>query len=95
MNIVCIVLLIVFLLFGLGCLFSEEYIAATVGFSMAALMCVIIFLIIKEEKTTITEDEPTPVVITNVINYQIDTNVVINDSDTLKTYTITYWSENN
>ena len=89
MNVICIILLVMFLLFGLGCLFSEEYIAATASFIFAILIGIIIFFIIKEEKENIN----TSTIIENVIDYQIDTNIIINETDTLKTYTITYFTE--
>lgn len=34
-------------------------------------------------------------VVYDVSGYQVDTNIVITDTDTTKTYTITYWREQN
>ena len=35
--------------------------------------------------------EPASTVVTDVVGYKIDSTIIINNADTTKTYTVTYW----
>ena len=92
-EIVCIVLLFLFLFVALICMWHEEYIAAVSSFIIALIMFVILCATVHNKKLeSVEENNVLSGVIYDVTDFQIDTNVVVTETDTIKTYTITYYN---
>ena len=89
--IVCIVLIFVFLIIAFICFLSGEHIAALSSTIITLIMFIILCHAVKAyESEKITEDTISGVIY-DITDFQIDTNLVVTDTDTTKTYTITYY----
>lgn len=87
------VVLILLLIFSIVCLIVDEPMASAWGFMFSIILGSVLIYTINNNKDKSEDDNVLSGVIYDVVDYQIDTNVVINDTDTLKTYTITYFTE--
>lgn len=90
---ICVIFLILLLVFGFICLWKDEPMASAWSFIFAVIIGVGLIFLIKEDDETQDDDNVISAIVYDVVDYQIDTNVVINETDTLKTYTITYFTE--
>ena len=89
----CIVLIAIFLIFAFICVIKDEPIAAFFSSILAIIVLVILCIDVKSYDNNEEIDdyyEDVPGVIYDVSEFQIDTNIVINDEDTTKTYNIIY-----
>ena len=88
-----VIFLILLLVFGFICLWNDEPMASAWSFIFAVIIGTGLIFLIKEDDETPDDDNTISAIVYDVVDYQIDTNVVINETDTLKTYTITYFTE--
>ena len=92
--IICILLIAVLGTVTFVCIAKDEPIAAVTFFCFTAILGILLFFDIKEyRKSNEDDDNVISAVVYDVSKFQIDTNVVITETDTTKTYTITYWRE--
>ena len=83
------------------CVIKDEPIAATWSGILAIIMLVILCYMVSGDEYSdfddgiygTSTDEITPTVVYDVIDFSVDTNIVVNDMDTIKTYTLTYFKE--
>lgn len=98
--VLCIVLIFIFAVFAMICLYKNEPMAAAWGFIISIIITIILIGSVKEyynedededeiEIENIEEMEE-PNVLYDVTDFRVDTNVVVNGADTTKTYVITY-----
>lgn len=90
--IICLVLLVLFLIFSFICVIKDEPIAAAWGAIFAVIFLVILIIDVKEYEQTKQEEEDTTIsaIVYDITDLQIDTNTVVNGTDTTTNYTITY-----
>jgi len=91
--IACIVLIVIFLIFAFICVIKDEPIAAAFSAILAIIFLIVLCIDVKSYDNNEEIDdyyEDVPGVIYDVSEFQIDTNIVINDEDTTKTYNIIY-----
>ena len=93
MTIICLVFFVLLLAFGFICFWNDEPMAAAWSFIFATIIGAGLIYLIREEKKDNEEDNVISATVWDVVDYQVDTNVVIDGTDTLKTYTITYFTE--
>ena len=92
-EIICLVLLFVFMVAALVCLWNEEYIASLSSFLLGIIMFVILCFTVQNNKQDNTDNNNVlSGVIYDVTDFQVDTNIVVTEADTIKTYTITYYN---
>ena len=96
--VLCIVLIFIFVVFALTCLYKDEPMAAVWGFIISIVITIILIGNVKEyynededeDEIENMEEMEEPNVLYDVTDFQVDTNVVVNGADTTKTYVITY-----
>ncbi len=89
--IICLVLIVLFLIFSFICVIKDEPIAAAWGAIFTVIFLVILIIDVKEyEQTKQEEDTTISAIVYDITDLQIDTNTVVNGTDTTTNYTITY-----
>jgi len=89
--IICLVLIVLFLIFSFICVIKDEPIAAAWGAIFAVIFLVVLIIDVKDyEQTKQEEDTTISAIVYDITDLQIDTNTVINGTDTTTNYTITY-----
>ena len=96
--VLCIVLIFIFAVFAMICLYKNEPMAAAWGFIISIIITIILIGSVKEyynenedeDEIESMEEMEEPNVLYDVTDFQVDTNVVVNGADTTKTYVITY-----
>ena len=89
--IICIVLIFLLLIAAFICLLKDEPIAALSAF-IVAIICVVILCydVNTYENEQYIDEDTVPEIVYDVSEPQVDTNIVITDTDTIEVYTIKY-----
>jgi len=91
--IIIIALMVVFAIAGFICLVKDEPLASVFCGVYVLLLGLILCLdMIKQKEEKEEEENTISAVVYDVKDFQIDTNTVVNGTDTTTTYTITYWN---
>lgn len=83
------------------CVIKDEPIAAIWAGLFAIILLIVLYFMVNDNYYSdfddgiygTSTDGITPTVVYDVINFSVDTNIVVNDMDTIKTYTLTYFKE--
>lgn len=96
--VICVIALIIFLICAAVCVISYEPVAGLV-FALFGIFTLVILVDLanqpeKNEDGAIIVDTENlhSATVYDIVDFQIDTNVVISGTDTTKTYTLTYWN---
>lgn len=93
-----IIFLLICIAASIICNMKDKDMAAVFFWILSVIIGLILFInlinseILQKEKDN---DNVVSAVVYDVSGYQVDTNIIITDTDTTKTYSITYWREQN
>ena len=77
------------------CMWLDKHITSCVLILISSLISIIILIYTYtgNDNKEADNSDVVPCIVYDVTDYQIDTNIFIKNTDTLKTYTITYYTE--